>query len=371
MTAFPWPAHAPLFGSGTHALVALVLWGARRHGWRRAWLPSYYCPEVPAGLRSLEAHGIELLTYPDHDLTGPPATERIGAAPGDVIVVANQLGVRPRPVAAGTDEAGHGPAAGDARVATARPATAPGTILVEDHSHDPGSAWARGSRADYAFASLRKTLPLPDGGAVWSPQGLELPPEPGPESGRAATARDGTASGPGPDVDRLIAALTRRGVRGGTLDEPPPFRAYARSSGLGAGTGAPPGPAISPVSRALLPHMPVDAWRGRRRRNLEILAAEVGPIGGTRLLPSPPGGVAFAFTLVFDAADDRDRARAALVERAVVPSILWPLDASGEPGVGPADADLSRRILSVHCDQRYDTEDMRRLATILRAALDA
>jgi hypothetical protein len=41
-------------------------------------------------------------------------------------------------------------------------------LLVEDHSHDPFSPWAVGSSADYAFCSLRKTLPVPDGGLLWS-----------------------------------------------------------------------------------------------------------------------------------------------------------------------------------------------------------
>ena len=42
-------------------------------------------------------------------------------------------------------------------------------ILVEDHAHDPASAWATTSTADYAFSSLRKTLPVPDGAILWSP----------------------------------------------------------------------------------------------------------------------------------------------------------------------------------------------------------
>ncbi len=337
VTAFPWPAPASLFGSGTGALVALVGWGAQRDGWRRVWLPSYYCPEVPAGLRSLEADGIEILTYPDHDLSAPPAVERIAAASGDVVVVANQLGVRPCP----------DPAALAAVVA------AKGAILVEDHSHDPGSQWARRSRADYAFASLRKTLPLPDGGAAWSPRGLDLPPEPA-----GATTR-GTA---------MSDALDRRRASSAPATDSLPFRALARSGAPAAlpGSGAP----IAATSRALLPHMPIDAWRDRRRRNLGILATAVGPIRGGRLLPSPPGGVAFAFTVAFDDPADRERVRESLVARAVVPAILWPIEASS-PGAGSADVELSRRVLSVQCDQRYGDHDMRVLGTILRTVLTA
>ena len=48
-------------------------------------------------------------------------------------------------------------------------------VLLEDHSHDPVSGWAQSSRADYAFSSLRKTMPVPDGAILWSPLGHPLP----------------------------------------------------------------------------------------------------------------------------------------------------------------------------------------------------
>ena len=48
-------------------------------------------------------------------------------------------------------------------------------ILIEDHTHDPFSTWAQQSTAHYAMASLRKTLPIPDGAILWSPQKMSLP----------------------------------------------------------------------------------------------------------------------------------------------------------------------------------------------------
>ncbi len=41
-----------------------------------------------------------------------------------------------------------------------------GIPVIEDHSHDPWSQWAIHSKADYVLVSLRKTLPIPDGGAI-------------------------------------------------------------------------------------------------------------------------------------------------------------------------------------------------------------
>ncbi len=53
------------------------------------------------------------------------------------------------------------------------------TLLIEDHSHDPQSTWATSSTADYAFASLRKTMPISDGAILWSPRGRALPADAG------------------------------------------------------------------------------------------------------------------------------------------------------------------------------------------------
>ncbi len=329
-TELPWLAGASLFASGRDSLAALVRWGAHRHRWRCVWLPSYNCPEVPAALLASAGEGVELRAYPDAALEAPPDLDAIPAGPGDVVVVVNQLGVRARP-----------------DIARAR---GRGVVVVEDHSHDPASSWALESGADFAFASLRKTLPIPDGGAVWSPHGYGLPPEP---------------RGDDPGRERLARALHARDWRSAP-DERLRFRALARAA---AGPGEPrPGAAISPVTRALLPQMPVRAWRERRRRNLDILA-DAAAAAGARILGAPGGGVAFALTLVFDGADARAAVQGALTARAAVPAVLWPLDPARDWGAGPADADLSSRILSVHGDQRFDAHDVRRLATLLREAL--
>ena len=330
----PWLERASLFSSGSDALARLVTWGASRYGWRRVWLPSYYCPDVPAALVAAAANSVELLAYPDASPWTATDLGLVSAVAGDVVVIANQLGVRARPEM--THLAGR-------------------AVIVEDHSHDLGSEWARDSDADYAFASLRKTLPIPDGGAVWSPRGRELPPEPAIEDERERRL-----------ADRLAAALDRR-RREGPADDRLRFRALARAAAASIGPGSRGG--ISPVSRALLPRMPVRAWRERRRRNLSILAEAAGSASSARILRAPAGGVAFALTLVFEAGQSRRRARRALEARAVVPTVLWPLDPARDWGAGPADADLAGRILSIQGDQRYGDADMERLAGILREAL--
>ena len=49
---------------------------------------------------------------------------------------------------------------------------------MEDHTHDLLGSWAINSHADWCIASLRKSLPVPEGGMLWSPIGLRLPEAP-------------------------------------------------------------------------------------------------------------------------------------------------------------------------------------------------
>jgi len=340
MTGLPWLETASLFASGSDALARLVRWGVREHGWRRVWLPSYYCPDVPSALMAAAGSEVGLRAYADAELWAAHDLTTIAVAPGEVVVVANQLGVRARP---------------DTTALEAR-----GAAIVEDHSHDLASDWALESTADFAFASLRKTLPIPDGGAVWSPRGLALPPE--LTAGSQANATEGATARP---IARLAASLATR--KPPAADDRLRFRALARTVAEPGGRPAHPG--ISPVSRSLLPQMPVDAWRGRRRRNLAMLADAVASASNAQVLVAPAGGVAFALTLLFRTDEERVAAQRALTARAVVPSVLWPLDPARDWGVGEADADVSSRIFSIHGDQRYDDADMRQLAAVLREVL--
>jgi hypothetical protein len=96
---FPWGNDAVLFGSGRDAMRVLVEWGIREQGWRRIWLPSYYCQEVPAALLELAPRGLTLRAYPDSPDDREPGIGRVQLEPGDVVLVANQLGTRRQPAA--------------------------------------------------------------------------------------------------------------------------------------------------------------------------------------------------------------------------------------------------------------------------------
>src|ERR1039458_5638988 len=162
----PWPARRSFFASGRAALGALCRRWIETHSHARLWLPDYFCPEV---VSSLCSRNIRVAFYTDNPQRAGPELSHLYVLPGDMVLAVNYFGVR----------------SGDQWSAWRE--STPSVALIEDHTHDPQSLWARSSRADFAFASLRKTLPLPDGAIAWSPRELSLPeaaPD-GPPTGRS------------------------------------------------------------------------------------------------------------------------------------------------------------------------------------------
>jgi hypothetical protein len=321
--SFPWSGHRhALFGSGRDALRALVEWG-RTRGWRRILAPSYYCHEVTARVVDL----VEVRTYA-HAPTAPAPTP-VDTEPGDVVLRVALFGGEPLPAVSG-----------------------PG-IVLEDHSHDLMSHWSITSRADFAFASLRKTLPLPDGGVLWSPRGLEIPDE------RPVTLEHDRAA-----LERLLAMTLKRHYLEGAAVDKEEFRSLSIDGEAGISHGEVSG--ISSFSRFRLPTLPAAEWREIRSVNRARFRAALGDASGLTLLDTP-----FAATILFDEGGVRDRVRDALIAARIYPAVLWPLDQVSHVEISSHEADIGRRLLSIHCDYRYDEADMARVAAEIRGCLSS
>jgi hypothetical protein len=316
----PWSSHRHgLWGSGTDVLRALLAWGRSELGWQRCLVPSYYCQEV---LRMI-APELPLQVY-DAGPGRPPGTT-LRAREGDVVLNVALFGNPP----------------------SGMPAE---VTVIEDHSHDPTGAHAGVSRADYAVASLRKTLPLPDGGVLWSPRDLDIPPE--------------VSTTPGHDrynLRRLSAMALKQVYLDGGLVQHSSFRSLFVNSERGVWDRRPSG--ISTFSRERLGTLPIDRFRDQKAENLHAFMAALGSLPGIAVFDAP-----FSALLRFDDPDLRDRVRRRLIDRRIYTSVLWPLDTAAVPGIPAEDVAFSERVLSVYVDQRYRPSDMRRVADEFRAA---
>lgn len=330
-TPLPWLPKGELFGSGRDALRMVVLHGITHRKWRRLWIPSYFCPEVVASLLSL---GIWIKSYADSPLNlefVPPSDLRVG----DAILVVNFFGLRRQP----------------ALIASLQQQQ---IEVIEDHTHDLGSVWAQHSQADWWVASLRKTLPLPDGGILWSPRGHRIPVPPGVTPERQIAS-----------LQKLAGMLLKTMYLLNYPVEKERFHSFLISGEAMIAAGEISG--MPSWTQALLATFPVDRWRRVRAANQATLATTLWQIPWVKILEpeNPQENCPFSGILLFDTQGRRDFVYQQLLTERIYPAILWRFTSS-TPGIRPEDMDFSQRMLSIHCDMRYSTADMLKIADSIR-----
>ena len=127
---------ATLLADGRQCIVVLI----RQYGWKRIWMPDYFCYEVIDTIK--EQTGIEVMFYEDNPLH-EAQVENLPFKDGDVLLRMNFFGMR--------------------GLRSNKKILCP---VIEDHSHDPFGHWALYSDADWCISSIRKILPLPEGGMM-------------------------------------------------------------------------------------------------------------------------------------------------------------------------------------------------------------
>jgi hypothetical protein len=320
-----WPEGALWYALGRHTLQALL----PRIGAPRLWLPDYFCGEVARSWADLAA--VEL--YEDDPRWPEPRWETLRPGPRDAVLVVNYFGVQQA-----------------APWQAWRERTA--CVLVEDHAHDPASDWATASTADYAFSSLRKTLPVPDGAILWSPRGLALPEQP-------AGGADGS--------ELKLAAMLLKGeyLAGGDDELKERFRRLQLDGEERLAGSAVAG--SSPATRESLVRGVPLPWRARRSENTgRLIAALHGWELAEPLFTEWPADAApLGAVFVFEAHGDRNRIREVLREAGVYCPVHW-ADAA-EEAASDRVRELAERILTIPTDWRYSAADMARIASLARS----
>lgn len=216
-----------------------------------------------------------------------------------------------------------------------------GVTVVADETHRIFSAPS--AVADFRVASLRKLLPVYDGGYVCSTGTPMRAPEP---------------------TDPDLAALRERAMRtkslalrAGRPDDTHRGLFAAAEDALERATSP---RLISPESFEILRHLDLDRMRSVRTRNAAALARALGEERRYRVI-NPPSANLLPSHLVLET-DHPHALRKWMTEDRIYCPIHWP-PCELLPRVGP----WPDRYLSIPVDHRYDDADMARIAARLLA----
>lgn len=310
---------------GRQCIIALI----RQYGWKRIWMPEYFCYEVIESLRQMT--DIEIVFYqdfPTNDARGTVAT--LPYRDGDVLLRVNYFGMR------------------DFRSETNVPVP-----IIEDHTHDLMGHWSLYSEADWCIASLRKTLPIPEGGMMWSPKGHEMS-----ESENEKRKKENEIIA----AERWQAMEMKAAYLRGEDVKKEDFRKILVETEEWFDTAEP--VKIDDRSMRFIGELDINAWYNAKKRNWRMLCQLVNTKAQI-LRPDDESCNMFSFAILAPTRELRDQWRKGLIERNIYPAVLWNVPEKAHSLV----KDISDRVLSIHCDGRYSAEDIEKMAKLINQVL--
>ena len=316
--------NATLLADGRQCIVSLI----RQSGCRRVWMPDYFCYEVIETIK--QQTGIEVVLYADNPLV-EQKVETLPFKEGDVLLRMNYFGMR------------------DIRRNKDVPVP-----VIEDHSHDPFGHWALYSNADWCISSIRKSLPLPEGGMMWSPKDHDLP-----EVQQSSEENEKIAA-----IRWEVMEMKSDYLAGKEVSKEEFRKKYIETEEWF--DTAEPSLIDERTKQFISKQFDLNLWLGAKRRNWMLLSSLVNKKRCEVLTAEHESCTMFSLVILLENKDKRDKVRKNLIEKAVYPAILWnvPVTAS------ESSKSFSERMLSIHCDGRYNEEDIRQLAGILNKALE-
>lgn len=314
---------ALLLADGRQCIVALI----RQYGWKRLWTPDYFCYEIIETIKGQT--GVEVMFYEDSPLN-EGKVETLPFRDGDVLLRMNYFGMR--------------------ELRSNKKIPIP---VIEDHSHDPFGHWALYSDADWCVSSIRKILPLPEGGMMWSPKRHQLSVELKSleENEKIAAAR----------WEGMV--MKTQYLKGENVSKEKFRKRYINTEKYF--DRAVPALIDKRSRKVVSEELDINLWQGSKRRNWMLLKSLVNHKLCRVMVPENDSCTMFSLVLLLESKLKRDAVRKKLIEACVYPAILWnvPDSASMES------KDFSERMLSIHCDGRYTEENIRKLAEIVNKCL--
>lgn len=297
----------------------------KKYAWKRIWMPAYFCYEVMESIRNT---GIETLLYADYpNAYDVSLIENIDFQEGDVLFRVNFFGLR--------------------NYRSNKHISVP---IIEDHTHDVLGRWALYSDADWCIASLRKTYPIAGGGMLWSPKGHPLP-----------TCEPTEANYQMTELRWKAMDMKRDYLKGEDIKKEDFRKLFMETEEMMESL-----PLSSMDNRALklVDYWDINAWYNVKKRNWNLLKKRL-PSNVHCMISEDESCTPFSLVLLLDNRMERDKFRMKLIENHVYPAILWNVPEDSMEEI----SDFSQRMISIHCDGRYNEREMTQLGEIIKTCL--
>lgn len=307
---------ATYLADGRQCIITLI----QLYGWKRIWMPEYFCYNIIEYLQ--KSTPIEVIFYTDYPGNNDEQiASNLEFQDSDVFFRMNFFGLR-----AYRSEK-HIP-----------------VPVIEDHSHDLSGDWAINSSADWCIASLRKIIPIPEGGVLWSPKGhtLDLQPE-------LTSFNDSLAQ------KRWHAMELKSKYLKGEIKDKESFRQlYIETEEAFDEPGI---SSLDMRSMEFLESFDLNSWNLAKKNNWKVLKGLAFNDGIKVLFPERGDLTPFSFILLCRDQAMRDRVRSKLIDSSVFPAVLWNVPDTVHQNV----KNFSSKMLSIHCDARYGENDIEEL----------
>lgn len=315
--------NAIFYATGRQAIIDLYV----KMGWKRLWVPQYFCYDVVNAMLLSDVNIEYYLDFPTFE--EGKILQSLPFESGDALLRVNYFGLRSKRSNLGLS-----------------------VPVIEDHTHDLIGGWARNSDADWCIASLRKSLPLAEGGVLWSPKGKILQQEP-----KTTLINEEIAS------KRWNAMRLKSLYLDNKLEDKEDYRNTMISTEKQLDSMA----EVSSVdyeTREYLKHFNLSFWYSRKQENRKSIINYFKAEGFNIIEPEGIDCNPFSLITLFNNEEERDRCRCKLISKGIYPAILWKLPSNKYYKL----VDFSKRMLSIHCDARYSIDDMRDMFNLITKA---
>lgn len=315
-----FPEETSLFFSGRAALYALIKQGIALNGWKRIYVPTYYCHEVYTFIDILS---IEIIPYPCLPTTLALNNEQFLIEKESVLLVVDYFGIN--------------------KVSYSNLL---GMTVVEDLTHNLASF--KLSDADYCFGSLRKVLPMAVGGFVFSPKGLLIPQLIHNDFADYVAYKKTT----GMFLKKLYLQkknITKDLFRDQLIGAEEMFNDHRTIA------------ALPHFVKSEYEQIEIGTLIQRKKDNLAHAKSILQASDKFSLLTSV-SNTDYALILKFSDSSIRDEFRKRIIERNIFPMVLW-------PGQNADNQDFENKILFIHIDYRYNLIDITAMVEELNNAI--